>query len=216
MQKKSSKVLFDYWNELRGSRSAPDRRNLDPTRIREVLANTFILEAEDETAYRFRLAGSHLCATYCRELKSRSFTGLWHAKDVEAMETLVRAVTEDHAVALITFQGHADNGSTTSFEMILLPLRHNGNTTARMLGALTALDTPYWLGSSPILGQRVTGLRLIWPDDPEYRPANIDTEVERGDVAWVEGAGPTPVPARVFGNEARRYAHLAVIDGGRS
>ena len=43
MQMPSTKTLYTYWNTIRGSRSAPDRRDIDPTRIREALAYTFIL-----------------------------------------------------------------------------------------------------------------------------------------------------------------------------
>ena len=76
MQKQSTKTLYDYWNTLRGSRSAPDRRDLDPTKIRGALANTFILELNDNSEFDFRLAGSHICSIYARELKGRSFTRL--------------------------------------------------------------------------------------------------------------------------------------------
>lgn len=215
MQKKSSKLLFDYWNGLRGSRSTPDRSDIDPTRIRDALANTFILEANEPEKFTFRLAGSHLCSTYCRELKSRSFDALWHDKDVDAMGTLIRAVTEDHAVALVTFQGNTAVGTSTKFEQILLPLRHNGVTNSRILGGLTALDAPYWLGVQPIVEQRITGLRLIWPDDGMHG-FNATPADENQDVTWTEPEAMAPVAAQVFGNTARRYAHLSVIDGGRN
>ena len=128
MKMASTKTLYSYWNTLRGSRSAPDRRDIDPTRIRGALANTFILEINDSDEFDFRLAGSHICAAYARELKGRSFTRLWHPRDRDAMETLVRAVTEDHAVALITFQGITALNSKLAIETILLPVRHNGST----------------------------------------------------------------------------------------
>ena len=218
MQKKSSKLLYAYWNELRGARSAPDRRDLDPTQIRDALANTFILQAEDDGRYAFRLAGSHLCTSYCRELKARSFSALWQDKDIDAIETLIRAVTDDHAVALITFQGTTQSGQHTKFETVLMPLRHNGSTSARILGAMTALNEPYWLGSQPIIEQKITGLRLIWPDDPAMAGLNGNDTIAfpESSAAVAAGHGPVGVPARVFGFEARRYAHLAVIDGGRS
>ncbi len=218
MQKKSSKLLFAYWNELRGSRSAPDRRDLDPTQIRDALAYTFILQAEDDGNYTFRLAGSHLCTTYCRELKARSFSALWQEKDIDAIETLIRAVTDDHAVALVTFQGNTASSQHTKFETILMPLRHNGSTSVRILGGMTALNEPYWLGTQPIIEQKITGLRLIWPDDPAVAGANGNDHIAfpDHDAALNAGTGPVAVPARVFGNDARRYAHLAVIDGGRS
>ena len=218
MQKTSTKTLYDYWNSLRGARSAPDRRDIDPTRIKGALANTFILELNEDSEFAFRLAGSHLCTAYCRELKGRSFTRLWHARDRDAMETLVRAVTEDHAVALVTFQGTTPIHTKASFETILLPVRHNGSTQSRMLGAMTALDAPYWLGVQPIMEQRITGLRLIWPD--EATAAETAQEIATSiaaDVAFADGTLTTPMPmaATVFDRAARRYAHLAVIDGGR-
>lgn len=214
MQKASTKTLYTYWNALRGARSAPDRRDIDPTHIREALANTFILEIDEKNEFSFRLAGSHLCTAYCRELKGRSFTGLWHERDRDAMETMIRAVTEDHAVALVTFEGTTAINTKLSFETILLPLRHNGSSHTRLLGATAALEEPYWFGVQAVLEQRITGLRLIWPDDVPVE------ETVREMTANVSGEPPfsvphAAIPATVYGRSARRYAHLAVIDGGR-
>ena len=218
MQKQSTKTLYEYWNTLRGSRSAPDRRDIDPTKIRTALANTFILELTDNREFDFRLAGSHICATYARELKGRSFSRLWHPRDRDAMDTLIRAVTEDHAVALITFQGQTAVNSRVSVETILLPVRHNGSTQSRMLGAMTAIDEPYWLGSQPVVEQRITGLRLIWPDDNSLADMarDIAAAVPQDVVFATSTGGVQPMAATVYGRQARRYAHLAVIDGGRS
>ncbi|WP_461382784.1 PAS domain-containing protein [Devosia indica] len=213
----STKTLYTYWNTIRGSRSAPDRRDIDPTRIREALANTFILELDSADKFSFRLAGSHLCTSYCRELKGRSFSALWHDRDGDAMDTLIRAVTEDHAVALVTFQGTTALHTKVSFETILMPLRHNGSTHTRILGAMSAVEEPYWLGVQPILEQRITGLRLIWPDEVPAEEsarevmASVVNESEYG-----ASAQPAAMPTTVYGRSARRYAHLAVIDGGRN
>lgn len=218
MQKTSTRTLFDYWNSLRGARSAPDRRDIDPARIKSALASTFILERDSAEEFSFRLAGSHICSAYARELKGRSFTRLWHTRDRDALDTLIRAVTEDHAVALVTFEGTTPVHTRASFETILLPVRHNGTTTNRILGALTAIDTPYWFGVQPVMEQRITGLRLIWPDEttPAEMARSIGASIANDVVAATEPlAMPAPLAATVYGRAARRYAHLAVIDGGR-
>ncbi len=216
MQKTSTRTLYEYWNSIRGARSAPDRKDIDPTRIRDALANTFILELDESEKFSFRLAGSHLCTSYCRELKGRSFSALWHERDHDAMETLLRAVTEDHAVALVTFQGTTAVHTKVTFETILMPLRHNGSTHTRLLGAMTALDEPYWLGVQPILEQRITGLRLIWPDDVAMEDSVREVATNVGsDGGFASSTSPVAMPAVVYGRTARRYAHLAVIDGGR-
>jgi len=217
MQKQSTRTLYDYWNVLRGSRSAPDRRDIDPTQIRDALGSTFILELNEDREFDFRLAGSHICSVYARELKGRSFSRLWHERDRDAMETLIRAVTEDHAVALVTFQGSTAVSGRAAIETILLPIRHNGSTQTRLLGAMTSLEQPYWFGVHPVIEQRITGLRLIWPDD------NPLSDMERDvvgavphDVMLTRGnTAIEPLSATVYGRQARRYAHLAVIDGGR-
>ncbi|WP_158541534.1 PAS domain-containing protein [Pelagibacterium lacus] len=216
MQQRSTRTLYSYWNEIRGARSTPERRDIDPTRIREALAHTFILESRDGLEFDFRLAGSHICAAYCRELKARRFSSLWSPRDHDALETLMRAVTEDHAVALVTFEGRTERGERLSFELALFPLRHNGVTTSRMMGGLSALDTPYWLGIHPIMEQRITGLRLIWPDDRDtVSPQGYATAMMDEIAAAMNDSG-MGVPATVSGNSARRYAHLSVIDGGKA
>lgn len=216
MQMATSRALYEYWNSLRGSRSAPDRRDIDPTKIRSALAGTFILELSEEEKFNFRLAGSHICSTYCRELKGRSFSGLWHDKDADAIETLIRAVTEDHAVALVTFSGSTSSGTFASFETIMLPLRHNGATNTRILGGLTAIDEPYWLGAQPVIEQRITGLRLIWPDDPSMREETRDISASVAEIGEsAQRVTDAPLAVQMHGNSARRYHHLAVIDGGR-
>ena len=220
MQQTTTKTLFDYWNSLRGARSAPDRRDIDPAQIKSALGNTFILELDSHQEYSFRLAGSHLCSAYARELKGRSFSRLWHPRDRDAMATLTKAVTEDHAVALVTFQGTTPAGGKASFETMLLPIRHNGATDVRLLGAMTAFETPYWFGVQPIVEQRITGLRLIWPDEmpaATNRARDIASSIA-ADIGYTlekDDGTPRPMAATVFGRSARRYAHLAVIDGGR-
>ena len=103
------------------------------------------------------------------------------------------------------------------FETILMPLRHNGSTHTRILGAMTAIEEPYWLGVQPVLEQRITGLRLIWPDDVPVEESVREVATSVGnDVAFAHADVSMAMPTTVYGRSARRYAHLAVIDGGRN
>jgi hypothetical protein len=218
MRKAPTRELFNYWNELRGTRSAPERRDIDPARIRHALASTFILETAGNDDFTFRLAGSHLCSAYCRELKGRSFIKLWHDKDRDAVGTLIKAATEDHAVALMTFTGVTRHGAELNFETMLLPLRHNGTTNTRLIGSMTAMEDPFWLGSDAILEQRICGLRLIWPDDHPADLASGGLDTGRPDsISIIARESPVEtIAARHESDGSRRYAHLAVIDGGKN
>ena len=44
MQQKTTKVLYNYWNDVRDGRLAPRRFDIEPARISEVLPDTFMLE----------------------------------------------------------------------------------------------------------------------------------------------------------------------------
>ena len=41
-------------------------------------------------------------------------------------------------------------GGALELEVIILPLNHRGRTNARVVGALAPVETPYWLGASPL------------------------------------------------------------------
>ena len=77
MKHPSTRELFDYWNNRRGSRPAPERSEIEPGAIRRVLADTFILGIDPGSGHPFRIAGTRVCAIFGRELKGMAFTDLW-------------------------------------------------------------------------------------------------------------------------------------------
>ena len=60
MKHPSNRELFDYWNKRRGTRRAPERADIEPSGIRNILGDTFVLEGKE--GHRFRIAGTRLCA----------------------------------------------------------------------------------------------------------------------------------------------------------
>ncbi|WP_417769499.1 PAS domain-containing protein [Stappia sp.] len=209
--------LYEYWDELRDTRPAPDRSEIEPGRIRGVLGDTFILEMVDRATYRYRLAGTRLCALHCRELKNRNILRGWSQEDHEALGTLLAAVTEDAAAAVIGISGYTERKQSVDMEMLLLPLHIPGEGCSRVLGSCVALEQPYWAGMHPILSQTVKSVRLIWPDE---RPAFLDT---RSNVATSPvpqlGRHSSAIPAVTalpLAANARQVQHLTVIEGGKS
>ena len=74
----------------------------------------------------------------------------------------------------------SDRGQTLGFEVVILPLRHVGPAFDRILGAVGAIERPYWLGVHPVVRQELTSLRLLTPDEdlstPQF-PARPSAEV---------------------------------------
>lgn len=197
--------LYDYWSHLRGKRPAPERREIEPSDIRDILGYTFILEVGDLETYPFRLAGTRMCSAFCRELKEQDFLRLWNAKDRDPMATLLAAISNDGAAAVIGFEGRTETGKALPFELLLLPLRQGGDGFQRVLGSCTPFEQPYWLGTQPVISQTITSVRLIWPDEKPYFLRRAEEMRDNRKV----------IPYPDVGGPSRRYRHLTIYDGGR-
>jgi hypothetical protein len=152
MKHPSNRDLFAYWNEQRGDRLAPERTDIEPSAIRQVLGDTFVLEADGFAHYPFRLAGTRLCALFGRELKGESFAKLWHRSGHSAVRELIAVVLEEKVgvVASVTGSTSDDALLPVNLELLLLPLAFEARAEARLLGAMGPMTAPYWLGTKSI------------------------------------------------------------------
>ena len=164
MQQPTSSQLYAYWDRVRNGRIAPRRFEIEPAKIAALLPETFIAEGAGLLGFRFRLAGTKICEQFGRELRGADLLELWEASDRAAVASLLRNVFTDAAVGHGRFRAFAANERQVIFELILLPLIHAGESINRVLGAITAIEAPFWLGAEPLLRQEIIELNLHWPD----------------------------------------------------
>jgi hypothetical protein len=152
MKHPSNRELFDYWNERRGERLAPERADIEPSAIRHILGDTFVLEVSGIESHLFRIAGTRLCALFGRELKSESFLKLWQRSGQTAIRELIAVVMDKKAgiVASVTGATSDDTLAPVSLEMLLLPLAYQSRSDARVMGAMAPMAAPYWLGAKAV------------------------------------------------------------------
>ena len=162
MKHPTSRQLHAYWDRLRGERAAPERGEIEPGEIRNLLADSFILEIDPaRRTSAVRLAGTRLCALFGRELRGSAFGALWGtppepaaggraAEPVCTPGRMIETVAGDTVGLVAGLTGTTVRGESLDLELLLLPLRHRGKTQARMLGALSPHCIPPWLGSRPI------------------------------------------------------------------
>lgn len=207
MKHRTTLDLYDYWQRLRGTRPAPDRSDIEPADIRTLLADTFILEVVSRTEYRFRLAGTRICALYGREMKGKDFLSFWKGKDRDAVASLLAAIHEDAAAAVIGVSGRSAHDRNIDLECLLLPVSQPGQGHSRVLGSLVPMADPYWIGIHPVMHQTIASLRLIWPDERPFQIGKPNVSV---------------IPDLPQGGQAvirsfrRKVAHLVVYDGGKA
>ncbi len=195
MKYASTRDLYSYWDRLRGTRSAPERVDIDPAAIRRILGETFIVEVDAASTYPFRLAGTRLCALMGHELRGSSFLETWAGADAAEARRLLAAVVDDSAAVVVGVEARSNQGHEIELEMLLLPLRHRGKTHSRILGSLTPAQSPYWIGVCPVTSLSICSIRVIFPSERE------------------EAETPPVQPSFPVG--VRRVGHLTVVDGGR-
>jgi len=208
MRSTGSKKLFEYWSRLKGTRLAPERSEIEPSDIRELLGDTFILEINSTMkTICFRLAGTRLCSIYGRELKGYGYLGLW---DEAHNLTTIRCINKaymDYTASLISHKGKTASGRTVSFETLLLPLLPTSSDSARVLGICSVVEKPpFWLGSEPIVSNTIVKVRELPGVEVPSQTTTMAPDLEHLDLI----GSSTDQPAM------RQRGHLTVIDGGRN
>lgn len=165
MRQGGTRDLLAYWNRIRADRPAPAREEIEPSDIRHLLADTFILDVS--RAYRtvsYRLAGTRLCAAHGRELKGLGFlVPFAEEHSYRILQTLSR-VYDGMSPQLLVLGARTADDRDIEFEMLLLPLKPVADGSCRVLGICTPMETPFWLGASPLIHWQINTSRTVTPE----------------------------------------------------
>jgi hypothetical protein len=191
MRHPSIRELFEYWNQRRGNRPAPDRADIDPAAIRRLLGDTFILCFNEKDGHPFRIAGTRVCAAFGRELKSERFLDLWALGSRGPVRDLLNVVGHEAVGAVASARGSSAVKAEHEVELLVLPLAHRGRNDGRILGAIAPRDAAHWPGTGT--------LAPLTLGTPRYLGAGLDP---------APSITPAPRP------EGRIRHGFVVYDGG--
>lgn len=205
MKHSHTRALYDYWDSLRLSRSAPLRSELDPRSIKPMLTNMFILQRMSDTAYTYRLAGTAMCRRFGRELRDENFLDMWSDNEAASIRSLFKSISDDKTAAVLGVSVKYDDGTEALVEYLFLPVRLDSSREIRIVGCCSQLEETKNKADRVIAGHEIASLRLLWPDNVSrfMEPATALQAAER-----VDAAGPSPH------RSAEQRGHLWVIEGG--
>ena len=163
MKHPSSRDLYAYWNERRGTRTVPERADIEPGAIRHLLGDAFILAIDASGGHPFRLAGTRLCALFGRELKGEPFTDLWTAASRTTIRDLLAVAMEESVGTVAGVSARSTAGYGLDLELLLLPLGSRRTSHARAIGVLAPIRSPHWLGTSELGGLILGNRRHVGP-----------------------------------------------------
>jgi hypothetical protein len=190
MKHASSRELYAYWEQKRGTRPAPERADIDPAAIRGVLSDAFIITLHPGAGYPFRLAGTRVCALFDREMKGESFLGLWTVACRQIISTLLTILADECVGTVAAVEAQNADGDSLALELLLLPVTAPRSTFARAIGVLAPLKVPQWLGARPIGGLTLGGRRHIGATlERRFMPRFMTPGARRGLTVY-EGGRP--------------------------
>ena len=179
MQQATTTKLYAYWNAVRNGRIAPKRFEVDPSKISELLRETFIVECSGAETCRFRLAGTEVCQYFGRELRGEDLLSLWPPEDRRTMSATLETILGRGAVGHGTFFGVTERNQHAVFEFALMPLTHSSSLVSHILGTITAIDRPFWIGADPVVALELRDVGLRWPDGNPAALGAGNTETAR-------------------------------------
>lgn len=204
MRQRATQSLYAYWNGVRAGRIAPRRFEIEPSRITDLLADTFILERIDTERFRFRLAGTRICDMLGPEFRISDFLDPWGDDDRETLQRMFQNMTGHGGVGLLEVEAATRDGTVTArLEILLLPLLHTRDVVDRFLGSIVAHDHVEQPPASRLLLKRIVSHDIIWPDG---RPHDIVDHMQRQSPFL-----PHIRTARIVRSERRQFR---VYDGG--
>ncbi|MEM1316692.1 MAG: PAS domain-containing protein, partial [Pseudomonadota bacterium] len=165
-------------------------------------ADMFVLERIGARNH-YRLAGTHLCNIYGRELKNEPFSWPYDGVDERTVDNWTNNIGGDGHLVLMSSTGIDIEGRTVPMETLLMPLFLNGIQGKRTLGITTTIGEPRWDRSSPVTAARLESVRMLrpWEEAPAPSLGAADVPWDTSDHRVLQGE---PGNLHAFPNQRRR------------
>jgi hypothetical protein len=138
MKHPANQEFFAHWDGRRGDARAPERGDLEPNAVRELLGDTFVLSCD--AGYPFRVAGTRVCAMFGRDLKDKSFPALFAAESRAEIEEIVGSVADEILPAIAGLTAISSRGTLSHLELLLLPFNSRAHTPISLTGLLAPFE----------------------------------------------------------------------------
>jgi hypothetical protein len=142
MKHPSSREFFAYWDGKRGPARAPDRSEIEPGAVRELLGDIFVLSYDPAAGYPFRVAGTRVCALLGCDQKGSSFSALFKPESRREIEDIIGIVAEEMLAAVAGITATAEDGSRVHLELLLLPFNNRAHAPLSLTGLLAPFGGP--------------------------------------------------------------------------
>ncbi len=143
MKHPSNRAFFAYWEGKRGHARAPDRSDIEPSAVRELLGDIFVLSYDHDGGHPFRVAGTRLCALAGADVKDKSFAALFAPESRGEIDDIITHVCEETLPATAGLTATSEKGTLAHLELLLLPFNNRPHTPLSLTGLLAPFETDF-------------------------------------------------------------------------
>ena len=208
MKHATSRELYGYWNRVRGGEAAPRREaTIEPSDIRRILADTFILEVVDRESYPSGWPERGSARSTAARSRAPTSSTSGRTTTARRWRRLPPPSPSDAAAAVRDDRGRAPRATRRVAVRDPAPAAAPRRARPTTASSAAAPRSSGPIGSAPSRSSRqtLTSLRLIWPDE---RPHFLRRASDRAATALA----PIALPAGDGGGAATSRSSTAARD----
>lgn len=170
-----SRQLFRYWETLRAEKAYPRREDVDFAAIKAVMPDLVIIERDHlRKSFRYRLAGSRVCALFGINLTGTDVFLAWDHFETDVIRRHLEIALTRFQPAVIRMRLTTDRDQQMAAELVVLPVQMQNSNRVQLIGGMFPFRPVAALGHTSIAARELVSARVIWtehqgslPEQPE-------------------------------------------------
>ena len=160
-----SRVLFRFWEEMRGEMAAAKKQDLKLKNIAKILPNVCILERQlDSPTYIWRLVGTGICSLWGHELTGKDVLEGWPEFERQSMTTGFEMVLATFQPFVARFKAISESGGEIGVELLVLPIQDSKTGAIQLLGTAVPFRSNYQSEDHRLISFELSTMRKIWTE----------------------------------------------------
>lgn len=160
-----SRKLFSHWEMLRAERACPTREEFDLAPLKAMMPDMVVIDRDFlRNSFKFRLAGTAVCALFNRNLTGQNVLDGWDAFESDVISRHLLTVLNQQQPVVIRTRLTTDRNQIVAAELIALPVQMRESHRIQIIGGMFPFRAAMSLGHSGITQRELVSARVIWTE----------------------------------------------------
>jgi hypothetical protein len=177
-----SRQLFRYWETLRAEKAYPRREDVDFAAIKTVMPDLVVIERDHlRKSFRYRLAGSRVCALFGSNLTGKDLFANWDHFETDVIRRHLEITLTRFQPAVIRMRLTTDHEQQLAAELVVLPVQMQNSNRVQLIGGMFPFRPVGSMGHISIVSRELVSARIIWTEHQGTVPTQPETPFQDAD-----------------------------------